>query len=64
MAYNSSLHRIAIGSLFECALRCKDEKYQSIKNECLMMCARILKFDLDSYQNNYELLDKLPTDIS
>lgn len=28
------------------------------------MCARIMKFDLESYQNNYGLLDLLPDKIT
>lgn len=35
-----------------------------IRNECLLLCSKILKFDHQNYQNNYGLLDNLPTEIT
>lgn len=65
LAHASGLNRIAICSLFECSRQArKIKELESISVECLNLCARIMKVDVDSYQNNFEMIDRLPSQVT
>lgn len=65
LAYNADLKRMAICSLFECARKsAKNPDLQSIRYECLSLCASILKLDVENYKNNFGLLELLPSEIT
>ena len=65
LAYNTGLKRIAICALFECSWNVKKHKeYESIKNECLQLCAKIMKLDVENYKNNFGMLEVLPKQIT
>ena len=65
LAYNADLKRMAICSLFECARKSlKNPELQTIRYECLSLCASILKLDVENYKNNFGLLELLPSEIT
>lgn len=65
LASNAGLKRIAVYALLECSrqLRAVNE-LESIRQECLQMCARIFKLDVESYKNKFSMLETLPKHIT
>lgn len=65
LANNTGLTRLAVSILYDCSRRLKrSAELDAIKYESLQYCAKILKIDLDSYQNNFELMDEIPKQIT
>lgn len=65
LASNAGLKRLAIRSLYECSrLLKKTTELESIKEECFLLSARILQLDISNYNNNFELLDLLPKQVT
>ena len=65
LAHNAGLDRMAVCSLFECFRQAKRQpELESIVYECLTLGAKIMRLDLDNYNNDYQLLDKIPDEIA
>lgn len=65
LAHNAGLDRMAVCSLFECFRQAKRKpELESIVYECLTLGAKIMKLDVDNYNNDYQLLDKIPDEIA
>lgn len=65
LALAIGLRRLAVAALFECARQARKVKnLEQVAQECLSMCARVMRVDIESYSNNFELLDQLPSRVS
>ena len=65
LAHSIGLSRLAACSLYEASQMLKNSmEFSSVRKECLQLIARILKMDLESYKNNFGLLDHLPQEVA
>ena len=65
LASNAGLKRLAIRSIYECSrLLKKTKEFEPIREKCFELSAHILNLDIDSYKNNFGLLDLLPKQIT